>query len=105
MRSKNQIKKQVKLAAKRLDDVFPKWYDKVRVNSLNISEGNSCILGQLYESFSAAPQSLSRLAGFCANYEFFKLYSWIPGTTECYSHAYEKSWKAEIKRRRKKANA
>ena len=35
-----------------LDDVAPGWFDGVDVGSLNLADGNACVLGQLHGSFS-----------------------------------------------------
>jgi hypothetical protein len=55
------IKLAVWTAARRLDRVAPGWYNKVDTTILDLRSDSRCVLGQVYGSFTQAPERLYQL--------------------------------------------
>lgn len=57
------------LGAKFLDKHHPGWYNEIKITTLNMDDGEKCVLGQLYGSFLAARLKLKILS--CIDMGFY----------------------------------
>jgi hypothetical protein len=52
------VEERVKAGASYLDGVKPGWRDSINVDALDLSDGEKCILGQLYDDYGSALDQL-----------------------------------------------
>ena len=95
--------------AKLLDSVDPDWYKKVKITTLDMSNGNVCVLGQLYDDYyegllkiiphkgSSTESSVDR---FATKYGFQLESADDPAYPELTGQ-----WKEEIRKRRSNAHS
>lgn len=66
---KTQLALNVKRGVYALDEQFPGWREKVVVDELDLSNGESCILGQLYGGYSVGQRQLGLYHEAHASYQ------------------------------------
>ncbi len=82
----------VEEAVKLLDAAVPGWYNRINLDSLDMGEASTCILGQLYRNYNAGIREL-----FGSNHLYQHAADRIFGT-----YASLASWKEWIKSRKLK---
>lgn len=55
------LQKAVEYGARQMDRLFPGWYMKINLDTLNLVMGNVCIMGQLFGSYSRGLYKLGLL--------------------------------------------
>lgn len=62
--SKLSYKTRVANGAKVLDEICPDWFEKVDVETLDITSGSNCILGQVFDDWMIGSEKIAEHYGW-----------------------------------------